>query len=535
MNKSIFLMLLLLFSYSTFSQFMCTNFQWVVGVRGTTENNVWGLDLDSAGNAYFTGNFRETTLFGSTSMHSKGMSDMYVGRINQNGSLDWVNSAGGPNHAVGLGLVVGKNEDLFVTGFFDKVGLFGSDTLFSQSRSDLFVSRLTTNGNWLWTKSVESTGNMIGNSIALNDWGEIFVSGYFEGTMHVDGKAICNATERDGYLIKMDSLGEVIWTKHWGGMGYNIPVEVSVNHNGEIYVSGIFYEDFSYEGVQFTKNFGYGESYIFKFDVNGQFLWGYQTNSRTCIAQSLSVDQNDNVYMTGYFRDSIITDNQTYYSYGKDDIFILKIDGSGVLQWVRTAGGVELDRAFDISVDQNNNVYITGFCARTVHFGNRSLWISSNLDGFVAVLNSSGDWIKVVTTSAIIGWGTSVAISQNEEIYMGGRFRIRGDFGTNQIYGHGDWDSFVGRVNCDPFFNTISFNDSRLSVYPNPSANGIFQIRGSNIKRFFVSGVSGTILHVQKANNELTEIDLSNLPSGIYFLNIDYHDGSNEVKKLLIQ
>src|SRR5436190_12568754 len=80
-------------------------------------------------------------------------------------------------------------------------------------------------------------------------------------------------------------------------------------------------------------------------------------------ANAVTTDRSGNVYVAGYFAgDSIIFGLQTLYNNtpGFNDMFIAKYDSMGNVQWARTAGGNDDDKAFAIGTDSSGNVYVTG-------------------------------------------------------------------------------------------------------------------------------------------------------------------------------
>lgn len=518
------------------AQIRCNQYEWATGIRSSEQISLLGMDIDSAGNSYMTGNFRATTSFGSTQLTSQGRSDLYVCKVNESGRYDWIQTAGGPFHAVGLSLTVVNDKHIFITGFFDKQGVFGDDTLQAMRRSDLFVSKLTLDGEWLWSKTVSGLGNVVGNSIAVNAVGDIFVAGYFDSTVFVNDKAIVNDDNRDAFLLKMDSTGNVVWLEHWGGNVNEVSTEVALNLNGEPVVVGIFQDDFTYQGVRFLSNALF-ETFVITFTDDGAMRWGFQTpEGSTCSGRSVAVDDFGNIYVTGSYRDSITFNNVTYVPRGIDDIFVLKIKGDGEVDWFKNAGGAEIDRAHHVSIDHENDIYITGRCTRTVFFDNSKFWVSVNSDGFVAKLNPEGEWLKFITSSALLAIGQKVRANTNDDIFFAGNFAIRGDFGNNRIHGHGDLDGFLGKINChaSPTSSIYDFTESNLRVYPNPSTDKRFIISTQEMKSYSITNSNGIRLIAKTSNSIREEVDLSQYPAGLYFVTVMYENNTQEVKKVIL-
>ena len=119
---------------------------------------------------------------------------------------------------------------------------------------------------------------------------------------------------------------------------------------------------------------------------------------------SVTVDSNENIYVTGIFRNTATFNRHplgqtavTATSQGGSDMFVVKLNSSCELQWVYTAGGSENEFGYGIDVDRFDNVYATGVFKSTVDFGGGNVTASGDdFDAFTLKLNSSGvfQWVR---------------------------------------------------------------------------------------------------------------------------------------------
>ena len=123
-----------------------------------------------------------------------------------------------------------------------------------------------------------------------------------------------------------------------------------------------------------------------KFDPSGKELWarttyqcpGYPVNYNETNVQStgLSIDKNNNVYITGNTPKTAFGIDTVTVN-GPCDLFVVKYDSSGTMKWVTTAGGDSADYSYCITTDNNGNIYIGGlFVSDSVKFGNTTLYNS---------------------------------------------------------------------------------------------------------------------------------------------------------------
>lgn len=163
------------------------NLVWIQQAGGAGFDGDAGCDIsiDSKGNCYVTGNFNETASFGGAAkLISAGYYDIFVAKYNSNGTLGWAKSAGGPRSDMGCGIVVDASGNSFITGNYTGTAIFGNtsanNTLTSNSQ-DIFVARYDHMGNLIWTQSAGGKGNDYGTSISIDNSGNAYITGLFEG------------------------------------------------------------------------------------------------------------------------------------------------------------------------------------------------------------------------------------------------------------------------------------------------------------------------------------------------------------------
>ncbi len=135
----------------------------------------------------------------------------------------------------------------------------------------------------------------------------------------------------------------------------------------------------------------------------------------------IKTDHSGNVYSIGYFEDSVDFDPGSgvdmRYSNGSQDFYIQKLDNNGNLIWVKTFGGVSVDRGQSLNVDNAGNVFITGSFTDTVDFdpGPNTFQLVSRqpiigvfyVSTFILKLNKDGDFV----------WALSYDIGQFTELF----------------------------------------------------------------------------------------------------------------------
>lgn len=165
------------------------------------------LCLDKNGNSYITGFFRSTINFGLTALtfnRSVIAYAMLEVKYDPDGNFIWaVKSDGAEQNTRGLAICGDPQGNTYITGGFSKKTSFGSTTLTKDSGSSTFVTKLDSQGNFLWAKQTGGNGSNSGNGIALQTTGEILVGGGFTDTVTFDSKILVSSGGSDVFIAAL--------------------------------------------------------------------------------------------------------------------------------------------------------------------------------------------------------------------------------------------------------------------------------------------------------------------------------------------
>lgn len=169
-------------------------FIWAKQIGGIGDDRGFSITLDANGHVYTTGAFEGTADFdpgaGTTDLTSAGSADIFIQKLDANGNLLWVKQMGGPGRDWGKSLVIDANGNVYSTGHFLSRADFdpgaGTTQLTSAGASDIFVQKLDANGDFVWAEQMGGTDYDEGSSLTLDANGNIYTTGYFEGTADFD-------------------------------------------------------------------------------------------------------------------------------------------------------------------------------------------------------------------------------------------------------------------------------------------------------------------------------------------------------------
>jgi len=381
----------------------------------------------------------------------------------------WAKQIGSTTQEIGYDIAVDASGNIYTTGYFSGIADFnpgaGVYNLTSNGDFDIFVSKLDASGNFVWAKQMGSTSYDVGQSIATDSIGNVYVTGYFKGTVDFDPNAgVYNLTSLGGmediFICKISAAGNLIWAKQMGGSNPDYAIAIAVDDSGNVYTTGDFWGTADFDPGTGTCNFssaGLYDMFVSKLDKDGNFVWAKQMGGSSYEAGiSLALDHDRNVYIAGHFKETADFDPGTgtynLTSIGDYDIFVTKLDASGNFLWAKQMGGVGYDEGNSIAVDGSGNVYLTGNFKETGDFnsgtGEHILVSAGDADVFIGKYNTSGDFLWVNQLGAAgIDYGTSIAIDNSGNIHTTGAFCGTSDFnpgaGTYNMTSAGGFDLYV--------------------------------------------------------------------------------------------
>lgn len=464
------------------------NLVWAKQLGGSSSDIGRSIKVDVNGNTYITGQFSGTADFdpssGTVNLTSSGLNDIFVCKLNANGNLVFAKKMGDTGDDMGYALALGPNGTIYTTGSFSGTADFdpniGISSLMSAGGYDIFISKLDANGNLVWAKAMGSSAQDFGMCIALDVAGNVYTSGYFQGTADFDpGAAISNLTSvnaRDIFVSKLDQFGNFIWAKQIGGSGNQTANAIALDALNNIYITGSF---------EFSADFDPGTSV-------------YNLNSN-----------------------------------GADDIFVCKLNQNGLFGFAKSMGSSGFDHGRGITVNAIGNVLITGEYAGTADFdpGISTYTLSTpNTDAFICTLNDLGNFVAAISiSSSAVGSSAGNAITSNSggSIYATGMFSGTSDFDpgssvANLTSSGSQPDVFVVKLNyIGTGLNETTQNNSFVSVYPNPVHSLLTLKTEGTIETVSVFNVMGSLVLEEKNNSFMVE----QLPVGVYTLQIKTSTG----------
>lgn len=305
------------------------NWLWAVSAGGAGNERGLGIAVDDAGGIYLTGFFEDTACFGLFALTSSGNNDIFIARLDAEGNWLWAVKAGGPGSDVGRAVTVFGDANLYVTGSFTETAVFGNTTFASSGGKDVFVARLDANGNWLWAKKAGGASDESAHGLAA-DAAHVYLTGRFSGAAHFGVIALSSSGLEDCFIAKLDDDGYWQWADKAGGPGQDFGESIAVDNAANVYLTGYFMDTASFGPSWFTS-IGYVDIYVAKLDSDGNWQWVVQAGGTNYdFGQAIAVDSSAHIRLTGNFLGTASFGAISLDTFGASDIFAAKISPGGV-------------------------------------------------------------------------------------------------------------------------------------------------------------------------------------------------------------
>jgi len=500
--------------------------------------------IDNNGNVLITGSTTDATLTLGTQTitnPSPGVLFPYFIKYDNNGELLWFKT---PNYDTSSifgdnvinNIITDNLNNVYIIGYYNDFITFDDITINSNNLSEMtmFVFKFDSSGNVLWGKSVggnQGFGETIQPmDIVVNDNNDIYISGrtQSQGINFGNGVSLSLTSGINFFTVKFNSEGNALWAKKVSGSGGSTSpggYYIDIDGLGNIYCSGDFSNDqLLFDNNQSLNNTSNGDSDIFlvKYSPDGTIIYAKKygsVNNET--VHEISV-KNNNIHLVGEYDNSFTLGNTTLLTSGYRDIFVAKFDLEGNAVWAKKAGGSNFDDSQSVTVDNDDNVYISGFYrSGDMSIGNTVFEnsVTDAVNTFCAKFDSNGNFIWYKKPQATDARIYALNTDEDNNLFVSGTYNSSIIFDDTTLSTDDEVNySFLAKL-PESNLNVPGFDKTGLTIYPNPT-KGILYISNELINHnYSVLDISGKIIIHGNTNNNI--IDVSMLSSGMYFITID--------------
>ena len=568
--KKFLQLFILLFVQFAFSQ--ATTFEWAKSIGGQNFDDANSIVLDLQGNVYITGRFQKfvgTQVdfdpgIGVYNIAAIGQYDAFVVKLDANGQFLWAKNFGGSGAAVtGNGITVDSNGNVYTTGTFSYSIDFDPSSStdfiltainqFGNAATDMFISKLDSNGNFVWAKRIGSQFFETGVAITNDSNNNLYISGKFAGTVNFNTSGgtseLTGVSSSSGFILKVNSSGNFSWVKSISGAGVEVVTAISVDILGNVFATGNFGSATDLDTGAPVYNIAGNGIFVLKLDNSGNFIFakGFVGNSNlNCTA--IKVDASSNIYTTGSFSQTADFDpSPTIYNLTtltSQDVFLSKLDNLGNFVWAKKIHSTTADVSRTLALDNLGNVYIApNFSSNIFKIDNGpQIVASTDYSNNMSILkfDTTGILLAKNFIAGPDGIQTmGIAVDSNYSVYTCGMYTYPTDFDPDglvfNLTSNGQTDFFISKIKL--INETLSVNQTNtiksILLFPNPTSSQInltFENNLENTNVKITSLIGQTVIEKQNLSGNNLTFDVSNLANGIYVVTINNGDLISNLK-----
>ena len=314
----------------------------------------------------------------------------------------WANAGGSENNDAIYEMAYDSQGNIIICGSIFVDSQFGTIEVFTEGLGDILVASLSPNGTWLW---VESAGTATAwdecRGIAIDKDDNVYASGYIMGNVSFGDNYTLHPKVYDGYVARVNATtGEWDWAMNYGGFDIDVGWDVLVDDDLNIYVTGYY---------QNMTNFG-------------SYTLG-----------ALEPSNDPRFFLAKY--------NWTFEDW----------------DWAKSSSGSGLSSAFQMTFDQNGDIYVVGYNSGSETWNNTfTSNHASTYAGVVLKYDTNGNlkWGKSYGGGSSFGVYTgiyfnNIVIDSQNRVIVGGNVLEEGKVGTKNYYTVGNWDVLIVRLQSD--------------------------------------------------------------------------------------
>lgn len=473
-------------------------FLWAKSIGGTFWEQ--GGDIALIGNELIiTGFYYNTVDFdpgaGVSTITAVANNDVFVLKLDLDGNFIWAKSVGGDGGERGTSVSVDSQGNILIVGYFNLEMDFdpgsGVFTLPVVGSEDMFVLKLTPDGDFVWAKAMGGVSLDLALAVSLDSEDNVYTTGRFQGTVDFDPSAgveeLSSEGASDTFVVKLDAAGAFVWALSFGGLLTETSNDITTDADDHLLIVGHFDDMVDFDPGPdefFVTSAGAADIYLLKLDSDGVFQWVRTMGGPNGdFGWGVDLGPFGDLYVAGNFRDEADFDpgagSFMLTSFGDSDVFSVKLDSNGDFIWAYQLGGTDQDTCLDVVVDTDGHVFTMGYFTGTADFDPGS--------------------------------------------------------GMIELTSNGDDDIFVSKVQESGLGIEESSAELQAIVYPNPAKESI-QIRWPEptiFSWYFTDTLGRLIQRGTQENSEQFTIPLT-MPSGVYLLELKVNK-TTQVHKIVVQ
>ena len=331
------------------------NIVWQNTIGGSSTDFLFFITPTPSG-GYILGGSSSSNISGDKTENCNGSYDYWVVKIDSLGAIQWQNTIGGSS-AEELFSITTSHDGGYVLAGYSKSNISGDKTENSHGGEDYWVVKIDSLGNIVWQNTIGGSDDEQLLSITSSSDGGYVLGGWSASNISGDKTETSNGVA-DYWVVKIDSLGAIVWQNTIGGNSHDELHSIIPSSDGGYVLGGDSPSDIS--GDKTENSNGYYDYWVVKIDSLGTIVWqntigGINGDGLNSISSS-----PDGGYVLGGTSGSNISGDKTENSNGNEDYWVVKIDSLGYIEWQNTIGGSYTEYLYSITPSPDGGFVLGG-------------------------------------------------------------------------------------------------------------------------------------------------------------------------------
>lgn len=430
---------------------------------------------------------------------SHGGADFWLIKLDNAGQVIWKKAYGGPADEAASKIIPTNDGGYFLLGTTDSQD---GDVTSNYGASDVWLIKISEDGEISWQKTYGGTAADRGNSIAATSDGNFMIVGSTH-SLDYDLFSAGNHGSEDLWAFKINPDGEILWSKCYGGSNDDWAASIIPTSDG----GGIIAGGSRSTNADAINNHGLVDAFVLRLNTTGVIQWKKMFGN-------IGQDYNNDMVATDDGGAVLINTSNSplQTNHGEYDIWGVRINSSGTILWQKCFGGTDQETGLGISKTSTGNFLFTGV-ARSI---NGDLVGNTNPNAWMFCVDSGGNllWQKPYGGPESEKFNKAIEIADGEFVVIG----------TNSLdYGN----LWVVRMSLlVTGSKDIATTLGQISITPNPAHDEI-KILGTDFGEnafLTISAVDGSIVRKQSLNPD-QQVPISDLPAGMYVVTLTGRNG----------
>ncbi|MDP4220668.1 MAG: T9SS type A sorting domain-containing protein [Bacteroidota bacterium] len=441
--------------------------QWQRCLGGSSDDLGYSIVQTSDG-GYAVAGYTSSNDGDAAGNHNKFFLDGFVARLDKDGTPIWKECLGGGNADYFYSIIQSNDGGFVVAGSTqsndgDVSGLHGAVGL----DQDAWIVKLDANGKIEWQRCFGgSIGDQAFSIVQTSDGGYVFAG----STSSNDGDASATKGNGDIWVVKLNSGGAIEWQKCYGGSNNEVTFSIIQTQDGGYFMAGVSSSnDGDVTGSHNLNQFS-SDIWVLKLDQSGSLLWEHSYGGTGADEAWQSIQTSDGGYAIAGFTRSSDGDVTGFHGGNIWDVWILRLDAKGDLVWQKCLGGSGSEEGMSLVETADGGIVYAGCCA-SLNGDPAGFPQHGKDDVWLVKLSPSGviEWQEMIGGSLVDFATQLIHTSDGGYAFVGWTQSDDGDASGNHKTGFND--IWVVKLGCTPIPTFAYIKSAQIQPYPGDSVD----------------------------------------------------------------